>query len=154
MGFLFERNTDFNSPIGHWDTSEVTTMSAMFQKASDINQDISGWDTAKVMDMGFLFSGATSFNQPIGEWHTAKVLDMRAMFQNAPAFNQDISGWDTAQGDEHDGLYVLWTPLPSTRTSAGGHTGKVTVHGQSMFYSATSFNQDISTVEHGRGDGP
>ena len=117
MGFLFERNTDFNSPIGHWDTSEVTTMSAMFQKASAFNQDISGWNTAKVMDMGFLFSGATSFNQPIGEWDTAKVLDMRAMFQNAPAFNKDISGWNTAKV-----LYMRW-----------------------MFEDATNFNQPIGT---------
>ena len=94
MHMLFERNTDFNSPIGHWDTSEVTTMQAMFQKASAFNQDISGWNTAKVIDMRWMFEDATNFNQPIGTWDTAKVRDMGYMFSGAKAFSGDLSGWN------------------------------------------------------------
>ena len=33
MHMLFERNTDFNSPIGHWDTSEVTDMQCHVPKS-------------------------------------------------------------------------------------------------------------------------
>ena len=43
-------------------------------------------------------------------------------------------------------------PLHSTRTSASWDTSSVTDHGDYMFYGATSFNQDISKLEHGRGD--
>ena len=142
MGFLFERNTDFNSPIGHWDTSEVTTMSAMFQKASAFNQDISGWNTAKVMDMGFLFSGATSFNQPIGEWDTAKVLDMRAMFQNAPAFNKDISGWNTAKVTD---MSYMFKDATNFNKDISGWTTSQVLYMDSMFSGATNFDQPIGT---------
>ena len=142
MHMLFNGNTDFNSPIGHWDTSEVTDMRDMFQNAPAFNQDISGWNTAKVTDMSFLFSGATSFNKPIGEWDTAKVTDMRAMFQIAKAFNKDISGWTTSQVTDMNRMFFGATNF--NQPIGTWDTAKVTDMAY-MFKDATNFNQPIGT---------
>ena len=67
--YMFRGCSDFNSPIGHWNTSNVTNMTSMF-------------------------GNATAFNQNISTWNVSKVTDMNAMFQNATAFDQDISSWE------------------------------------------------------------
>ena len=84
--------TNFNQPIGSWDTSKVTTMVSMFDYASNFNQDISGWNTSSVTNMYRMFTNSP-FNQPIGIWDTSSVTDMGSMFLGASSFNQDISNW-------------------------------------------------------------
>ena len=44
-------NSDFNQPIGSWDTSRVTDLSATFQVNPAFEQDIGGWDTSSVTTM-------------------------------------------------------------------------------------------------------
>ena len=80
----------FNEDIGAWDTSGVTTMSAMFTSASAFNQDIGAWDTSGVTGMDAMFYWASAFNQDIGAWDTSGVTRMNSMFNEAASFNQDI----------------------------------------------------------------
>ena len=91
----FLNRANFNYPIGHWNTSNVTNMVSMFEDAGNFNQDISGWDTRNVTDMLFMFLYAQRFNSPIGNWNISNVTRMEGMFQSANSFNQDISGWNT-----------------------------------------------------------
>ena len=48
MSQLFEGNTNFNSNISFWDTSNVTNMSRMFKSAQNFNQNIGNWDVSNV----------------------------------------------------------------------------------------------------------
>ena len=43
MSFMFKNATDFNQPIGDWETSSVENMDSMFFGASLSNQDLSLW---------------------------------------------------------------------------------------------------------------
>lgn len=113
---LFYGATNFNSPINHWDMSNIQFMSAIFAMATSFNQDISNWNTSNVIHMDSMFYQATAFNQNIGSWNVANVEDMTSMFYLASSFNQNISGWNTES----------------------------VVSMNTMFTSASSFNQNLT----------
>ena len=68
MSDLFNGKSNFNEPIGDWDTSSVTDMSFMFWEASSFNQAIGTWDTSLVTNMDSMFFEAKSFNQNLCSW--------------------------------------------------------------------------------------
>lgn len=65
-------NTEIDG-IQHWNTSNVTNMSAVFDNANKFNQDISSWDTSNVTNMNIMFLSATNFNQDISNWDVSNV---------------------------------------------------------------------------------
>ena len=95
MSQLFKNNSNFNSNIGFWDTSNVRSMYEMFLNADSFNQPIGNWDTSNVTTTRGMFY-SMPFNQPIGNWNTSKVQDMLGMFELNTAFNQPIGGWNVA----------------------------------------------------------
>jgi len=95
LDYVFRNCTNFNSPIGNWDTSNVISMSDAFQNCTYFNQPIGSWNTSNVTYMQYMFQNCPAFNQPIGSWNTSKVTNMIRMFQNCPAFNQPIGSWNT-----------------------------------------------------------
>ena len=118
----FRGHANFNSPIGHWDTSSIENMSGMFAGAEAFNQPLAEWDLRNVKDITGMFAGATSFNQPINTWDVSNVEGMEDVFDGASAFNQSLASWDT-----------------SNVTSMG-----------SMFAGADSFDQDIGSWDVSR----
>lgn len=59
---MFNNCTAFNSPIGHWNVSSVSTMQGMFSGASAFNQDLSHWDISQLNELGNFLDG-TAFSQ-------------------------------------------------------------------------------------------
>ena len=45
----------------------------MFEDATNFNQPIGTWDTAKVRDMGYMFSGAKAFSGDLSGWNVLTV---------------------------------------------------------------------------------
>ncbi len=87
--------SDIQQLLEHWNTANVTDMSAMFLGAGRFNQPLSNWNTSNVTNMSRMFERATAFNQPIGSWNTANVTDMSGMFAETKFFNQPIGNWNT-----------------------------------------------------------
>ena len=93
---MFSNCTRFNSPIGHWNVSNITKMDHMFCYARLFNQPLNTWDVSKVTDMCFMFQFASSFNQPLDLWNVSNIRYIGYMFHYAIAFNQDISSWNVS----------------------------------------------------------
>jgi surface protein len=76
MNAMFNGASEFNKPIGSWNTSKVTDMSSMFQNASAFNKNI-------------------NYNHSVSTtaWNTSSVMYMNYMFYQASLFSEDISGW-------------------------------------------------------------
>ncbi len=143
MGSLFDGATNFNQPIGAWNTAKVTTMAYLFRNAKAFNQNINTWNTAKLTgSLRGTFLGATSFNQPLDAWDVSRITDMNSMFSGATAFNQNINAWNTSKVTNMFCMFYGATnfnqPLDNWDTS------KVTTM-QQMFYYARAFNQPIDT---------
>ena len=85
-----------HGPIGEWDVSAITDMSAMFALARAFDADISKWDASAVTNMASMFSHTNAFNSDISKWDVSAVTDMRWMFSFTHAFNADISKWDVS----------------------------------------------------------
>jgi len=138
----FYNETEFNEDIKCWDTSKVTSMVYMFYDASSFNGDLSSWVTSKVTDMEGMFAGASSFNGDLSSWDTSKVTDMWWMFAGASSFNNNISSWDTSKVAAMHWMFYQASSFNGDLSS--WDTSKVTDM-EYMFYDASSFNGDLSS---------
>ena len=129
---------DFNQPIGSWDVSSVTNMSAMFYNSSAFNQDIGNWDVSSVIDMTQMFYNS-AFNQDIGNWDTSSVTEMTWMFRDNSAFNQDIGNWDVSSVID---MGQMFYHSAFNQDIGNWNTSSVT-NMRFMFGNDTAFNQDI-----------
>ena len=62
---MFYRASSFDQPLGNWNVSTITDMSAIFALASSFNQPIVSWNLSNVIDIekkkGLLQIGYGSF---------------------------------------------------------------------------------------------
>jgi len=93
-------------PIGKWDVSRVTDMSALFNHKG-FNEDISQWNVSNVTNMERMFYQANSFNQPIGQWDVSNVTNMERMFDQANSFNQPIGEWNVSNVTNMDYMFCF-----------------------------------------------
>jgi surface protein len=131
----FKQCSVFNGNIENWNTSNVTTLYATFRECPLFNRDVNtkvradgqlAWDTSSVSNFTITFGYATSFNKSIDKWRVSGSINQ--MFSNATSFNQPLLTQQVTVGGN---TYVAWD------------TSDVDDF-KSVFYSATSFNGDIS----------
>jgi len=147
MRGMFYGASAFNQAIGLWNTSNVTNMQEMFQDAVVFNSDISSLNTGNVTNMRDMFNGATSFNQDIGAWNVSLVSIFNDMFKNATSFNQYIGNWtiktvvnsSVSMEGMFKGATAYNQPLTNWNTEWVSDM-------KYMFQNASSFNQDISSL--------
>jgi surface protein len=61
---MFQNSQAFNQPIGNWDVSSVTNMTAMFYNAFAFNQNLSSWSVDGVTNCTDFSDGASSWTLP------------------------------------------------------------------------------------------
>ncbi len=146
---MFGDATNFNSPLNHWDVSNVTDMGdtgegcgdGMFRNATSFNQPLDTWDVSSVTDMQSMFCGASSFNESLNTWDVSNVTEMSSMFYDATSFNQPLDTWNVSNVQRMNSMFngasAFNQPLNDwTLTSL--------VSFGFMFNDATSFNQPLS----------
>lgn len=87
---------NFNSPLDHWDMSNVKFMTSMFHDAHKFNQSIGSWNVSSLVRANSMFVDAYEFNQQLDEWDVSNVTRMGGMFSGAHKFNQNIENWDVS----------------------------------------------------------
>ena len=119
MSSLFSGISNFNSPIGSWDVSNVTNMDGMFSNTSSFNQDISSWNVSSVTDMREMFSNASSFNQDISKWCVSNIDSEPTEFSNnSPLIEENKPEWGTCPLDlSFSNLSPIPFKISSLRTS-------------------------------------
>lgn len=122
----FKNATAFNSPIGAWDTTNVTNIQSIFENASAFNQDIGLWTMGSVTTMGSAFNGASAFNQNIRLWDTDIVTVFTNMFLGATQMNTTYAGVPgygetppalTQDFFKQEQLVITWTDVPNDITA-------------------------------------
>jgi len=120
MTSMFERAVQFDFPLYLWKTGNVKSFSGCFA-SSNFDQDLTGWNTSSAIAMDRMFFNATRFNGMTLSFRTDKVLNFTSMFEGASSFNQYVGGDPTV------GTWIVQSARSMNR----------------MFYSATSFNQNL-----------
>ncbi len=142
MSNLFNNAHSFNSDIGDWDVSSVTSMVSMFQAAFSFNQNIDSWEVSSVTDMFGMFAFATAFNRDIGNWDVSNVTEMSNLFNNAHLFNSDIGDWDVSNVTS---MVSMFQAASSFNQNIDSWDVSGVTDMSLMFAGASLFNQDISS---------
>ena len=160
LGACFSKSYNFNSNIGSWDVSNVTSYFQMFEclftTAGKFNNggspSINNWNILQIANGSFanMFS-KTAFNQPIGNWNVSEITNMSGVFQDCSEFNQDLSNWNTAKVSNMGSMFRDAVKFNNGLASgiAGNmlwNTSKVTT-ASFMFANATAFNQNMGILD-------
>ena len=104
------KNTQVNTSLSNWDTSNATTIQELFKDTSFnqplINQQVTvgtgatartynAWDVSNITNMYRVFRDNNAFNQDLSSWdiNTSGNVNMSQMFYSADSFDQDLSNW-------------------------------------------------------------
>ena len=149
LSSMFDNCKNFNSPLAHWDVSNVTDMNNMFFGCKVFNQPLESWNVSKVTDMSNMFAVCELFNQPLGGWDVRNVTNMLGMFQSCERFNQPLEKWNVSHVTDMSLMFALCDafnqPLEKWNVSKVKNMG-------AMFWRAIAFNQplekwDVSSVQ-------
>jgi len=139
---MFDRATSLNSPMDHWDVSNITTMTSMFRDADVFNQPLNSWDVSSVTTMNAMFINAVNFNQPLNNWDVSSVLTMTSMFRNTTSFNQPLNAWDMSNVRNTNNMFRGTTNFNQPLNAWDLSSDTIT---KNMFRDADDFNQPLDT---------
>ena len=105
------------------DTDELNTLTKMYYENVEFNEPINHLNTSNVTKSQFAFSGAKKFNQPIDDWDTKRINNMTGMFKGS-GFNKDVSKLDFT-GTSMDGMENLFNGSYMSRDNMGSFFGNL-----------------------------
>mgnify|MGYP000951460655 CR=1 FL=1 len=82
------------------------------------------------------------FNGDLGSWDTSNINSMFQVFFACVSFNQDLSSWDVSGCSDFRSAFGGCTSLTSPNITNWDMSSATTIN--SMFNSATNYNEDIS----------
>jgi len=161
--------TLFNQNLNNWNVSRVISMSNMFSRsaassafnngsASGLSDASLNWYAPNCTTFSQMFQGAQAFNQPIPNLvDTSGIIvgttvTLASMFQSAAIFNQNISNWNVSMVTDMTGTFLFATAFNNGSPTNDISGNPLTWYAPNcrtfttMFRSATSFNQPISTL--------
>lgn len=149
MTGFFQSCSSLDADIGHWDMSQVTSLSLFFTACTIFNNggsaSINDWDVSNVTNFNSVFYQCTVFNQPLNNWDVSSSTRFTYTFFQASYFNQDISSWNVSNATSFVGTFQN-----AIRFNNAGNPGinnwnlsSATTLGL-MFAGARAFNQPLS----------
>ena len=114
--------------LSNFDTSNVTSMSAMFSNCSSLESlDLSSFDTSNVTSLAGMFYYCTKLKQlDLSNFDTSKVTTMKSTFNNCNSLEQlDISNFDTSNVTDMSYMFNYCNSLTELDVSSF-NTSKVT----------------------------
>lgn len=139
---MFDRALILNSPMDHWDVSNITIMANMFRDAGNFNQPLNNWNVSSVTSMQNMFINAINFNQPLNNWNVSSVTTMNGLFRNVTDFNQPLDGWDMSNVRNTSSMFRGTTSFNQPLNTWDVSSDTIMKH---MFRDADSFNQSLDT---------
>ena len=131
--------------LNNWDVSTIQYFLGTFQD-TQFNGDISSWDTSAAVNMSAMFYGDHAFNQDIHGWDVSNVTTMNSMFAYDTAFNnagQPMS-WDVRTYHVTDMASMFYHASSFNQNISDWNVSSVT-NMNSMFEGASSFNNGDAT---------
>ena len=107
--------------LSNFDTSNVTSMSAMFSNCSSLESlDLSSFDTSNVTDMSYMFNYCTKLKQlDLSNFDTSNVTSIRTMFQRCESLEEvDLSNFNTSKINYMGSLFENCNSLESLDLSS------------------------------------
>ena len=171
MSRPFSFQTDFNTNINFWDTSNVTNMRNLFEcrffplmfskiyligmylmllicfqclvLLDHLIKMLIQLETSSVTNMRMMFNNATAFNQDIGNWDTSNVTTMIGMFSDASAFNQNLSTWCVSNIVSEPTSFALNSALTNANKPKWGKEFTISLTNGSQSQTVTATNAII-----------
>ena len=98
--------------IEGWDTSRVTSLSALFSESRVgtnvrewLGADLTKWDTGNAVSFEQTFKGNSKFNGNMSTFQLQKTTHLGEMFRGCESFNGQLGTWDVSKGVDTNSMF-------------------------------------------------
>jgi surface protein len=156
MSTTFSKSYNFNSDIGNWNVSNVTTFIQMFECLFTTHgkfdnggsESIGNWTLKSGVGLSTMFAN-TNFNRNISGWAvTGLNTSVSEMFSGCNLFNQNLGSWNVSSITNFERMFLNASNFNNGGSPSIGNwtiRTNAAVSMTQMFNASLRFNQDISS---------